>query len=496
MSTGSDSRRAVALGVLSAGTMMIILSETIVNVALRSIQNDLGFSQSGLAWVVNAYLIAFGGLLLLAGRLGDLVGRRRVFLAGLVVFTASSLLSGLAGTPAVLIAARFAQGVGAALTASVILGMIVTLFPEPRPRARAFGVYAFVGAAGASIGVLAGGLLTQALDWHWVFFVNVPIGVAAIVLALRVLRPDPGIGLRAGADVVGAVLVTAGLMLAVYTIVGTTDHGWTSARTLGSGAASLALLAGFVLRQATAARPLLPLRLFRSRQVSGANVVQALTVSGMFGFQFLSGLYLQRVLGYGPGLTGLAYLPITIGIATVSLALTARLMARFGPRAVLLTGLVLLTAGLGLLARVPVHGHFATDVLPAMLSLGVGAGLALPPITTLAMSGATETDSGLASGLANTTQQVGGAIGLAGLAALATSHTNHLVNNHLAGGNAITQAEALTNGYRLAFGIGALLVLAALILAATLLPRATRAAEQPAPTADEAAGEVTRTRVA
>lgn len=479
MSTGSGSRRAVALGVLSAGTLMIILSETIVNVALRSIQNDLRFSQSGLAWVVNAYLIAFGGLLLLAGRLGDLIGRRRVFLTGLTLFTAASLLSGLATTPAVLITARFAQGIGAALTASVILGMIVTLYPEPGLRARAFGVYAFVGAAGASIGVLAGGLLTQALNWHWVFFVNVPIGLAAIVLALRVLRPDRGIGLRAGADVLGAVLVTTGLMLAVYTIVGTTDHGWTSARTLISGTGALALLAGFVTRQATARRPLLPLRLFRSRQVSTANLVQALTVSGMFGFQFLSGLYLQRVLGYGPGLTGLAYLPITLGIATVSLALTARLMTRFGPRAVLLAGLALLTSGLALLARVPVQGHFGTDVLPAMLILGAGAGLALPPITTMAMSGATDSDSGLASGLANTTQQVGGALGLAGLAALATAHTDHLTG--------LGQPAALTQGYRLAFGTGAALLLTALVLTATLLPRGRTGKRRPAP--EEAAHE-------
>jgi EmrB/QacA subfamily drug resistance transporter len=473
---GLVSRRTVALAVLSVGTLMIILSETIVNVALRSIQNDLGFSQSGLAWVVNAYLIAFGGLLLLAGRLGDLVGRRRMFLAGLVVFTASSLVSGLAGGPELLIAARFAQGVGAAMTASVILGMIVTLFPEPRLRARAFAVYAFVGSAGASIGVLAGGVLTQALDWHWIFFVNVPIGVAAIAVALRVLAPERGVGLRAGADVAGAVLVTAGTMLAVYTIVGAADHGW--GWTAGWGGLALALLAGFVVRQATAARPLLPLRLFRSRQVAGANLVQALMVAGMFGFQFLSGLYLQRVLGYQPGATGLAYLPITIGIAVVSLGLAARMIGRFGPRPVLLAGLVLLAGGLAVLARVPVHGHFLVDVLPAMLVLGAGAGLALPAVTTLAMSGATERDSGLASGLANTTQQVGGAIGLAALAALATAHTNHLTGTT---GTAATlsQAAALTAGYRLAFAVGAALVVAALLLATALHPTQTNQPDQP-----------------
>lgn len=480
---GAGGSRRLALVVLSAGTLMIILSETIVNVALRSIQSDLGFSQSSLAWVVNAYLIAFGGLLLLAGRLGDLLGRRRVFIAGLAVFATASLLSGLSGTQEMLIATRFVQGIGGAMTSAVALGMIVTMFPEPRERARAIGVYSFIGAAGASIGVLAGGVITQALNWHWVFFVNVPIGVATLALAARVLRPERGIGFGKGADIAGATLVTAGLMLGVFTIVDAADYGWASAHTLGFGAVSLLLLAAFVARQATAANPLLPLRIFRSRQVSGANLAQALMVAGMFGFQFLSALYLQEVLGYSPAQTGLAFIPITVAIGAISLGLAGPLNTRFGPRAVLLAGLALLVAGLALLARTPVDGNYVADVLPAMVLLGVGAGLALPPVTMLAMSGATASDSGLASGLANTTQQVGGALGLAALATLATSRTDRL----LATGH--DTASALTGGYHLAFGIGAALVVAAMILAATVLRSHTATPPTATPGESAALGE-------
>ncbi len=455
--------RWLALFVLSVGSLMIILSETIMNVALRSIQRDLGFSQSGLGWTVNAYLIAFGGLLLLAGRLGDLIGAKRIFLTGLAIFTLASLMSGLATTRELLIGARFVQGIGAALTSAVILGMIVTLFPEARARATAFGVYAFVGAAGASVGVLLGGLITQALSWHWVFFVNVPIGLVAWIVAARVLDDPRGPGWRAGADLTGAALVTAGLMLGVYTIVGAAASGWASVHTFGFGLGALALLGGFVLRQGYAATPLLPLRIFRSRQVSAANLAQALMVAGMFGFQFLAALYLQRVLGYDPARTGLAFLPITVAIAAVSLGLAARIIGRFGPRAVLLVGLGLLAVGLALLARVPVQGGYVADVLPSLVLLGIGAGLALPAVTGLAMSGATPRDSGIASGLANTTQQVGGALGIAVLTTLATTRTDHL----LAGGNGT--AAALAGGYRLGFGIGAALVVVAATVTAVLL---------------------------
>jgi EmrB/QacA subfamily drug resistance transporter len=479
----TDRSRWVALVVLCAGMLMIILDQTIVNVALPTIQSDLGFSQSSLAWVINAYLIALGGLLLLAGRMGDLLGRKRIFLAGLALFTLASLLCGVSQTEEMLIGARFVQGVGAAMASAVILGMIVTMFPQPREQAMAIGIYSFVASAGASIGLLAGGLITQAINWHWIFFVNLPIGVAAAVLAVRLLEDDRGLGLGEGADVAGAILVTAALMLGVYTIVGTVDHGWASAHTLGFGAAAVALLAAFVARQATAGRPLVPLRIFRSRNVSGANVVQALMVAGMFGMFFLGTLYLQRVLGYDAVQTGAAFLPVSVGIGVLSLGFSARLITRLGARAVLLPGLVAIVAGLLLLTGAPVGGDYVTDLLPALVLLGVGAGIAFPALVTLAMSGATPADSGLASGLVNTTQQVGGALGLAVLATLSSSRSDHL----LAQGE--SAASALTGGYHLAFAIGAGLVVAAIVVAALVL-RSERVALQEAPAAEGATEEI------
>ena len=330
MTKTADQSRWIALVVLCVGMLMIILDATIVNVALPSIQDDLGFSQNSLAWVVNAYLIAFGGLLLLAGRLGDLIGRRRVFMVGLAVFTAASLLCGLAQSQEVLIAARFVQGVGGAMTSAVILGMIVTMFPEPREQAKAIGVYSFVAAAGASIGLLAGGVLTEAINWHWIFFVNLPIGAGTALVAARLLERDEGIGLRQGADIPGAALVTGSLMLAVYTIVEAADRGWGSPETLGFGALAVGLMGAFVAREARARTPLIPLRIFRSRSVSGANVVQMLMVAGMFGMFFLGALYLQRVLGYDALEVGLAFLPVAVLIGALSLGLSARLNMRFG----------------------------------------------------------------------------------------------------------------------------------------------------------------------
>jgi EmrB/QacA subfamily drug resistance transporter len=338
---------------------------------------------------VNAYLIAFGGLLLLAGRLGDLISRRGVFLAGLGVFTVASLVCGIAQSQEVLVAARFVQGVGGAMTSAVILGMIVTMFPEPREQAKAIGVYSFVASAGGSVGLLAGGVLTQAINWHWIFFVNIPIGIATAVFALRLLDKDKGLGFGRGADVLGAVLITGALMLLVYTIVKpAADYGWGAGRTLGLGAASLALLVAFVAREATARNPLIPLRIFRSRNVSGANAIQALFVAGMFSLFFLGALYLQRVLGYDALETGLAFLPVTVAIGALSLRYSERLIMRFGAKATLLPGLVLIAAGLGLFTRVPVDGDYLTDVLPTMLLLGTGAGLSFPALMTLAMSGA------------------------------------------------------------------------------------------------------------
>jgi EmrB/QacA subfamily drug resistance transporter len=475
-----DRSRWRALVILCAGMLMIILDGTIVTVALPAIQTDLGFSSSNLTWTVNAYMIAFGGLLLLAGRLGDLIGRKRVLIAGLALFTAASLLCGLATSPAMLIAARFVQGVGGALASAVSLGLIVTLFTEPRERGKAIGAYSFVGAAGASIGLVLGGILTQAFNWHWIFFINLPIGVAAAVLAVRVLDADRGIGLAAGADVAGAVLVTAGLMLGVYTIVETTQYGWASTHTLGLGALAVALLAGFVARQATAAKPLLPLRTFRSRNVSGANVIQALMVAAGFAFQVTAALYMQRVLGYGPAEAGLGLAAAAVSIGTLSLGLSARLSARFGERAVLLAGLSLLTIAFALLTRAPVHGNYFVDLLPTMV-LGGGFGLALPTVTSLGMSGATQSDAGLVSGLFNTTQQVGAALGVAVLTTLAAARTGHLL------GTGHGTAAALTGGYHLAFGIGAGLVVTAMVLAIIVLR--PKPAEEPA-AAERVAAEV------
>jgi len=446
------------------GMLMIVLDATVVNVALPAIQDDLGFAQSGLAWVVNAYLISFGGLLLLFGRLGDLASRKGMFLAGLAVFTVASLLCGMAQSQVLLVAARFVQGAGGAMTSAVILGMIFTMFSEPREQAKAIGVFAFVASAGGAVGLLVGGVLTQSISWHWIFFVNVPVGIATAVIARRLIETDRGIGFRDGADVPGAVLVTGSLMLAVYTIVNpAAEYGWGAGRTLALGALSLALLAAFVAREATAKSPLIPLRIFRSRNVTGANIVQVLSVAGMFGMFFLGALYLQRILSYDALQTGLAFLPVTILMGTLSVRYTDRLVMHFGARKLVLAGLALFMAGLALFARVPIDGGYVVDVLPVMVLLGVGAGLCFPALMTLAMSGATPDDAGLASGLINTTAQVGGALGLAVLATLSASRSAALI-----GAGEPTPA-ALTSGYHLAFGIGAVLVLVAIAVAVTVL---------------------------
>ncbi|HEY8770221.1 MAG TPA: MFS transporter, partial [Thermoleophilaceae bacterium] len=366
----TDRNRWIALYVLCVGFLMIVLDGTVVNVALPSMQDDLGFSQSSLAWVLNAYLIAFGGLLLLAGRLGDLVGRKTVFLAGLAVFTVASFFCGLAQSQAMLVGARFVQGVGGAMTSAVILGMIVTMFPKPREQAKAIGVFGFVASAGGSIGLLVGGALTQAINWHWIFFVNIPIGIVTAVLAVRLLEREKGIGFAGGADVPGAVLITSSLMLGVYTIVKpAAERGWGDGQTLGLGAVSLALLAAFLLREDRTANPLIPLRIFRSRNVSGANVIQALVVAGMFGMFFVGALYLRRVLGYDALETGLAFLPATLVMGVMSLRYSEKLVMRFGARTTLIPGLVLVAIGLLLFTRAPVDGSYVEHVLPTMVLL-------------------------------------------------------------------------------------------------------------------------------
>jgi EmrB/QacA subfamily drug resistance transporter len=464
--------RWAALYVLCGGMLMIVLDVTVVNVALPSIQEQLHFSSASLAWVVNAYLISFGGLLLLAGRLGDLIGRRRVFLAGIGLFTAASLLCGVAGSQAVLVAARFVQGVGGAMTSAVILGMIVTMFPQPREQAKAIGVYAFVASAGGSVGLLAGGVITQSIDWHWIFFINVPIGLGTVWLSRRLLAQDTGIGLSAGADVPGGILITAALMVGVYAIVGpAASHGWGDSATLGLGALSLALLGAFVAREATAANPLVPLRILRVRNVLAANAIQILSVAGMFGMFFLGALYLRRVLGYDALQIGLSFLPVTLTMGTLSIRYSERIVTRLGPRRALLAGMPLVMAGLALFTRAGVGGSYAADVLPSMALLGIGAGVAFPSLMAVAMSGATPKDAGLASGLVNTTAQVGGALGLAVLATLSDSRTRTLSHR------GVSQAAALTGGYHLAFWIAAALVACAITIVLAALPGAAVAPE-------------------
>ena len=467
--------RWLALYVLCTGMLMIVLDVTIVNVALPSIQDDLGFSPSGLAWVVNAYLIAFGGLLLLAGRLGDLFGQRRVFLAGLVVFTVASVACGAAVNPAMLVAARFVQGAGGALTSAVILGLIVTMFPQPRDQAKAIGVYAFVASAGGAVGLLAGGVLTQWVNWHWIFFVNVPIGAVTLAAALRLLPATTGAGVRAGADVPGAVLITAALMLGVYTIiVPAANDGWSATRTLVCGAVTIALLIGFLAREATAALPLMPLRIFGSTTLAGANIVQMVGAGGMFGSFFLGSLYLEHVQGYRPLQIGLAFLPVTVLMGTLSVRYSERLVTRFGAHRVLVPGLVLIGAGLAGLAIAPVHASYLTDIFPATALLGLGAGLCFPPMMTLAMSGVAPSDAGLASGLVNTTAQVGGALGLAVLSTISSGRAATL---RAAGRD---ELHSLTAGYHAAFWIATALIGAALLTALATL-RLRRVAAAPAP---------------
>jgi EmrB/QacA subfamily drug resistance transporter len=449
-----DKARWVALYVLCTGMLMIVLDVTVVNVALPSIQDDLHFTSAGLAWVVNAYLIAFAGLLLLSGRLGDLLGRRRVLLLGLGVFTVASLLCGAAQNQTELVLARFLQDIGGALASAVILGMIVALFPEPAAQAKALGVYGFVASAGGALGLLAGGVLTQVLNWHWIFFVNIPIGIVTAWFVVRLVPDDQGLGRRAGADALGAVLITASLMTAVYAVV-------SSAWWLLAPAA--ALLAGFVWRQATAAKPLIPLELFRSRVTVGANVVQVLTVAGMFGMFFLCTLYVQRVLGWDALEIGLGFLPTTVIMGVMSLRVSDRVVSRYGGQLTLLVGTLLATVGLALFTIAPVEGVYLVHVLPGMVLVGLGMGVAFPALMALAMSEVAPEDAGIASGLVGTTAEAGGALGLAVLATLANTRTGTLA------GRGVGELQALTSGYHLAFGVGVLMLLAAAGVVATVL---------------------------
>jgi EmrB/QacA subfamily drug resistance transporter len=454
--------RWLALIVLCLGDLMIVLDGTIVNVALPSIREDLGFTPESLAWVVNAYLLTFGGFLLLGGRLGDLFGPRRLFLIGLSLFTLASLACGLSTSQEALVASRAVQGLGGAIVSAVALSLIMTLFTEPADRAKAMGVFGFVLSGGGTIGVLLGGVLTDALNWHWIFLVNIPVGIGVFALTLALLPGVPGHA-TGRVDIAGAVTVTTSLMLAVYAIVNGNDAGWTSGQTLGLLGASVALMALFLAIELRVSAPLMPLGLFRIRNVSTANIVGVLMAAGMFAYFFLSALYLQGILGYSPMEVGLAYLPSTVLWGASSLLLSDRLVMRFGIKTPLLAGLSLMTVGLLLFARTPVDGNFLVDVLPATIAIGLGAGIGFNPLLLAAMSGVAPTESGLASGIVNTAFMMGGALGLAVLASLAASRTDSLAAD---GQGAL---DALNGGYHAAFLVGAIFVVASAFVAGLLL---------------------------
>ena len=459
-----DSRtRWYALIVLCLGTLMIVLDSTIVNVALPSIRSDLGFSETSLAWVVNAYLLTFGGFLLLGGRLGDLYGQRRLFIAGIGLFTAASLACGLSTSQELLITSRAVQGLGGAVASAVSLSLTMNLFTEPAERAKAMGIFGFVASGGGSIGVLLGGVLTDLLDWHWIFLVNIPIGAAVVLLSLRLLPGGGGQDSGAKLDVAGAVTVTAALMIAVYAIVNGNQEGWLGLQTLGLLAIAAALLGVFLLIESRVSSPLMPLSLIRKRNVAVANTVGVLWAAAMFAWFFLSALYLQLVLGYSPLNVGLAFLAGNIVMGILSVSVSAKLVMRFGIKPPLATGLLVAAVGLLWLARAPVDGTYVVDVLPSMILLGFGAGIAFNPVLLAAMSDVEPEESGLASGIVNTAFMMGGALGLAVLASLAASRTETLTaegESHL---------EALTGGYHLAFLVGALFAISAALIGALLL---------------------------
>jgi EmrB/QacA subfamily drug resistance transporter len=462
--TTMDSRtRWLALLVLCLGDLMIVLDVTIVGVALPSIKEDLGFSDSSLAWVVNAYLLTFGGFLLLGGRFGDLYGHRRLFLIGIGLFTLASLACGLAGSQEMLVVARAVQGVGGAIVSAVALSLMMTLFTEPAERAKAMGIFGFVASGGGSIGVLLGGVITDALAWQWIFLVNLPVGIAVLVLSLRLLPTAPGMASQGRLDVAGAVTVTAALMLAVYAIVNGNETGWTSGQTLGLLAGAAVLMAVFIGIEARVSAPLMPLGLFKLRNLAVSNVVGILWAGAMFAWFFLSALYLQLVLGYSPLQVGLAFLPGNLVMGALSVGLSAKLVMRFGIRPPLAAGLLLAGLGLLLFARAPVDGNYVVDVLPSMILLGIGAGIAFNPVLLAAMGDVEPSEAGLASGIVNTSFMMGGALGLAVLASLAASRTDTLA----AAGD--DELAALTGGYHLAFLVGAIFAIAAAAIGALLL---------------------------
>jgi EmrB/QacA subfamily drug resistance transporter len=475
--------RWIALIILCCGDLMIVLDTTIVNVALPSIRNDLGFSPTSLAWVVNAYLLTFGGFLLLGGRLGDLYGHTRLFLIGIALFTVSSLACGLATTQGLLVAARAVQGLGGAVVSAVAFSLIMVLFTEPGERAKAMGVFGFVMSGGGTIGVLLGGVLTDVLNWHWIFLVNIPIGIAVFVSSLKLLPSAPGHAAQGRLDIAGAITVTTSLMLAVYAIVNGNDKGWGSTQTLGLLAVATALLVVFLVIESRVSAPLMPLSLFKLRNVATANVVGVLWAAAMFAWFFLSALYLQLVLGYTPLQVGLGFLPTNLIMGALSVGLSAKLVMRYGVRPPLGVGLTLAAAGLVLFAHAPVDGSYLVDVLPPMILLGIGAGIAFNPLLLAAMSDVAPQESGLASGVVNTAFMMGGALGLATLASIAASRTDSL----RAGGD--SAVAALNGGYHAAFLVGAAFALGAAVVSTVFF----RASLAQAHAGHESAGAVPAT---
>jgi len=443
--------------------LMNALDATVVNVALPKIQHDLHFTQANLAWVIDAYLVAFAGFLLMAGRLGDLIGRKKVFLGGLAAFTVASAVCGIADSQGLLIGARFVQGAAGALSTSVILAIIATEFHDAHERARAMSAYIFVAVGGGSIGLLAGGILTQALNWHWIFFINLPIGVVAFALGALLVPENRGLGVRQGIDVLGSILVTGGLMLCIYAVVTSSEHGWGSARTFAPLLAGIALIGAFVLLESRLRNPIMPLRIFRVHGLLSSSVVRGFLFVGMYGSFFLGTLYLEHVLGYDALKTGLAFLPMTVIIAILSTGITANLVRRFGPWRVLLPAMWLVIGGLVAWSQAGAGADYFPLVLCGLVAMGAGMGTGSVPLLTLAMSEVPSADAGLASGIVNVSMQVSGALGVAVLGTVSTDRTRSLIAAHR------PIADALTGGYHLAFLVGAGWVACGILAAAVLV---------------------------
>ncbi len=459
----TERRRWIALIVVCLAMLMNALDSSIVNVALPSIQRSLHFSPSGLTWVVDAYLIAFGSFLLLAGRLGDLIGRKKVFLSGVTLFTVSSLVCAFAVSQSMLIAARFTQGVGGAVSTSVIVAIIVTEFTGAAERARAMSAYLFVAVGGGSIGLLVGGILTQAVSWHWIFIINVPIGILTLVLGSALITENEGLGVRHGLDVAGSLLMTLSLMVGIYAIVTASSYGWLSGHTLGFAAASLVLIMTFFTVETRVTSPIVPLRVLQLRSLTASSVVRGLTFSSMFAVFFFGALYMERVLGYGPLKTGIAFLPMSLSMAAMSLGATSRLLVRYGPMRLLVPGLTSVVAGLVVFAHSGVGANYLTGMLPALLLLGLGMSISAVPLLTLAMADVPAADAGLASGIVNVSMWLASSTGLAVFGTLAASRTasqNATDHNPLAD---------LVSGYHEVFLIGAALSLIGLVLTVVLL---------------------------